>query len=346
MPKLTAKVMAASDAAIQQAADILKTGGIVAIPTETVYGIAANALDGVAVAKIFAAKGRPQFNPIIVHCASTEEAARYVVMNDTARILAQRFWPGPITFILPRAEPCAISELVSAGLPSLAVRVPVHPVTRKLIEVAGVPLAAPSANISGTLSPTTPAHVVESLGDKLDMILAAGPTTFGLESTVLDLTGDVPLILRPGAITKDDLEMTLGCEVRNDFEPSADLNLRPKSPGQLLRHYAPSTKVRLNAVDIAPGEALLAFGSIRFMAVRGVGSVRDLPDTSFKNLSEQGDLNEAAANLFSMLRELDRPEHKTIAIMSIPNTGLGVAINDRLKRAAASGKVAPGVIKA
>lgn len=335
------RVVAASDAAIAEAADMIRAGGLVAIPTETVYGLAANALDGKAVAKIFAAKGRPQFNPIIVHCASAEEAAQYVAMNDMAHALAQRFWPGPVTFILPRAENCAVSELASAGLPTLAIRVPTHPVTSKLIEVAGVPLAAPSANMSGTLSPTTPAHVVESLGGKIDMILAAGPTTFGVESTVLDLTGE-PTILRPGAVTKDDIEMTLCRSVINDFEPRDCTDHGPKSPGQLLQHYAPRTKVRLNAVDIEPGEALLAFGSTRFMAVRGVGSVRDLPEAAFKNLSEQGDLNEAAANLFSMLRELDKHGHKKIAIMSIPNTGLGVAINDRLKRAAGSSMIAAG----
>ena len=332
-------IKAASDQTIEEAAAILRAGGLVAMPTETVYGLAGNALDGKAVARIFEAKGRPTFNPLIIHCASAEEAARYVVMDDRARALAQSFWPGPLSMILPRVADCAVSELAGAGLPTLAVRVPAHPVARKLIEMAGVPLAAPSANVSGEISPTTPAHVAQSLGEALkkgwvDMILAAGACEIGLESTVLDLSSGAPVILRPGAVAAEDIEAVLGENVVYELEAKDSNKNRPKSPGQLLRHYAPSVPLRLNAVDVAPGEALLAFGSIKFMGVRGVGSAKDMPDGMIRNLSEKTDLHEAAANLFAMLKALDRPEHAGIAVMAVPNTGLGIAINDRLKRAA------------
>jgi L-threonylcarbamoyladenylate synthase len=322
----------ANDQAISEAADILRAGGLVAFPTETVYGLGANALDGIAVAKIFAAKGRPQFNPLIVHSHDLESLSHLVDFNDDALRVAARFWPGPLTMILPRRGDCAISDLCSAGLPTLAVRVPSHPVAVKLLSVAGVPVAAPSANRSGTLSPTAPLHVMQSLGDAVDMILAAGPTQFGLESTVLDLSGDTPVILRPGAITAEEISATLGKNVAYDLGDHD----APKSPGQLLKYYAPSIPVRMGAVDVEPGEALLAFGSLKFMGLRGGGFAKDLPDTALRNLSDQGDLYQAAANLFRMLRDLDRPDHTRIAVMNIPDLGVGVAINDRLRRAAAS----------
>ncbi len=325
---------AATPQAIDEAAGILCAGGLVAMPTETVYGLAANALDGVAVAKIFTAKGRPQFNPLIVHVAAADTAEKFVLMDDRARRVAARFWPGPLTMILPRRTDCTISDLCSAGLPTLAIRVPSHPVARALLEKAGVPLAAPSANKSGTISPTTPMHVVGSLGDAVDFVLAAGPCTVGLESTVLDLSAGKPLILRPGAITAEDISVVLGEEVGYDL---GDHNGDVRSPGQLLKHYAPSIPVRLNAVDVAPGEGLLAFGSLKFMGVRGGGFASALPAGSLLNLSEQGDLYEAAANLFRMLRDLDRPAHTGIAVMNIPDQGIGIAINDRLRRAAAGG---------
>ena len=329
------RVIAANDKSIEEAAGILKNGGLVGMPTETVYGLAANALDGKAIAKIYEAKGRPQFNPLIIHVASADEAAKYVVMDERAKALAQKFWPGPITFILPRAKDCAVSELAGAGLPTLGVRVPNHPVALKLIKLADVPLAAPSANASGTISPTTPQHVADSLGDKVDMILAAGACKVGLESTVVDLSGDVVCVLRPGAVTAKEIAEVLGVAVEEHFEVTD----KPKSPGQILKHYAPYIPLRLNAIDVEPGEALLAFSSIRFMGVKGAGAAADLPDTQLRNLSEEGDLHEAAANLFAMLKELDKPEHLRIAVMPIPNTGLGIAINDRLKRAAAAGNL-------
>lgn len=323
----------ASDAAIAEAAAILRDGGLVAIPTETVYGLGANALDGVAVAKIFAAKGRPQFNPLIIHVHDAEALENIVELNDDARLLAARFWPGPLTMILPRKAGGGVSELCSAGLPTLAVRVPSHPVAQKLLSLAGIPVAAPSANKSGSLSPTAPMHVLQSLGDAVQMILAAGHTQFGLESTVVDLSGAVPVVLRPGAITAEEIGEVLDIPVGYDFGEHGD---DVKSPGQLLKHYAPNIPVRLNAVDVEPGEALLAFGSLKFMGMRGGGFAKDLPATALKNLSDEGDLYQAASNLFRMLRDLDRPEHSRIAVMNIPDQGVGIAINDRLKRAAAS----------
>lgn len=329
------RLIEASDAAIIEAATLLNAGGLVALPTETVYGLGANALDGVAVAKIFAAKGRPQINPLIVHGHSAEFLSAYVEFSDDARLVAERFWPGPLTIILPRRPDCNISELCSAGLPTLAVRVPAHPVALKLLAAAQCPVAAPSANKSGTLSPTAPMHVLHSLGDAVDMILASGPTQYGLESTVLDLSGGLPMVLRPGAITAQDIENILGKPVGYDAG-DAHATGGVKSPGQLLKHYAPTIPVRLNAVDVEPGEALLAFGSLKFMGVRGGGFAKDLPAENLRNLSDEGDLYQAAANLFRMLRELDRPGHSRIAVMNIPDQGIGMAINDRLKRAAAA----------
>ncbi len=326
-------IKVANDKTIAEAAAILARGELVVIPTETVYGLGANALDGQAVARIFKAKSRPQFNPLIVHVCDAAEADQYVVMDARARKVAEAFWPSPLTLILPRRENCGISELVSAGLSTLAVRAPAHKVAQAVIKAAGVPIAAPSANASGEPSATTPKHVAESLGENAPYILAAGACDVGLESTVLDLSGDVPTILRPGAVTAEDLEPYLGT-VEIDLGNHDTDNSLIKSPGQLLKHYAPSIPVRLNAVDLEQGEALLAFSSIKFMGINGGGSAADLPDEAYRNLSAEGDLTEAASNLFTMLRELDRPENKGIAVMNIPDIGLGMAINDRLKRAA------------
>ena len=324
----------ATPEALQEAAQLIRGGGLVALPTETVYGLGANALDGKAVARIFEAKGRPAINPVIVHVLSVDEAQKYVVMNAAAQKVAASFWAGALTMILPRRVDCSVSELCSAGLPTLAVRVPSHPVMRAVIEAAGVPIAAPSANRSGTISPTTPLHVAESLGDAVDMILAAGACAIGLESTVLDMSGDVPVVLRPGAISAEEIAAVLGHEVTYDF----GAHDKPRSPGQLLRHYAPSVPLRLNAIDIEQGEALLAFGSIKFMGIKGGGAAKDLPPSMLRNLSDSGDLHEAAANLFRYMRELDKPDHQRIAVMNIPDQGLGIAINERLRRAADSNR--------
>lgn len=315
---------------IRKAAERLREGGLVAFPTETVYGLGADATNDRAVAAIFEAKGRPAFNPVIVHVNDKAEAEAIVDFNAKAALLASVFWPGPLTMILPRRADAKLSLLTSAGLPTQAVRASNHPVARELIKALGRPVAAPSANASGTLSPTTPQHVAESLGDRAGLILAGGKSAVGLESTVVDMTDPVPVLLRPGAVTLEDLKMQLG-EVKVELEALSDA---PKSPGQLLKHYAPKTPLRLNAVDVKPGEALLAFGSIRFMGVAGSGAAKDMPQDMRMNLSETGDLNEAAANLFSMLHQLDARGFRSIAVMNIPETGLGLAINDRLRRAA------------
>jgi len=327
---MTELILDATDDNIRLAAERLKEGGLVAMPTETVYGLGADATNDRAVASIFAAKGRPSFNPVIVHVYNREEAEQAVVFNEQAELLAELFWPGPLTLILPRREGSKVSLLCSAGLPTIAVRCPAHPVARQLIKTLGRPIAAPSANASGTLSPTTPQHVFDSLGDKAGLILSGGKAAVGVESTVVDMTGDVPVLLRPGAVTLEELQMQLG-EVLVETEA---VNENPKSPGQLLKHYAPQTPLRLKAVDIKPGEALLAFGSIKFMGIKGGGAAKDLPMSALQNLSDQGDLEEAAAHLFAMLHYLDSGGFKGIAVMNIPDTGLGVAINDRLRRAA------------
>lgn len=326
------RILAPNNDVLNEAATILRGGGLVAFPTETVYGLGANAHDGVAVAKIFAAKGRPSFNPLISHGDSLEMLRAEAIFDDRALSLADKFWPGPLTMILPRAVTGKICDLVCAGLPTVALRVPNHPVALALIRAACIPIAAPSANASGGLSPTSPRDVVESLGENIDMIIAGGATQYGLESTVVDLSGTDTVIVRPGAVTAEDIADVLGCVVTYDLEAKE----KPRSPGQLLRHYAPRTPVRIRAVDVAVGEALLAFGSTKFMGVRGGGRVDDMDADSLRNLSDKGDLLEAAANLFAYLRALDNGTHTAIAVMDIPNIGIGIAINDRLKRAADS----------
>ncbi len=317
-------IVAANKNSIEEAAEVLRSGGLVGMPTETVYGLAADARNGQAVARIFEAKGRPSFNPLIVHVNDIDQALEIAEINAQEMALAERFWPGPLTMILARRANSGLSDLVSAGLPTVAVRVPAHKTARALIGVCGFPLAAPSANKSGTLSPTTALHVSQSLGGAVDFILADGVCAVGLESTVVDCSGDHPVILRPGGITAEDLGPDVTYYTGDEI----------KSPGQLLKHYAPGVPVRLNAVDVRAGEALLGFGSIKFMGSAEFGAAADLPQQRIRNLSESGDLYEAAANLFAMMRDLDRAEHKAIAVMNIPDTGIGVAINDRLRRAA------------
>ncbi len=327
------KILSLNSKSIKQAVDILNNGGLVAMPTETVYGLAADARNGKAVAKIFVAKGRPQFNPLIVHVNEVEDIAQFAYMNEKDLILADKFWPAPLTMILKRKDNGFLSDLVSAGLDSVAVRIPAHKGARELIRECSFPLAAPSANKSGSLSPTTPAHVAKSLGDNVDLILAGGFCKVGLESTVVDCTGEKPYILRPGGIGSDEISQALGQGVSYDL---GDKGGKVKSPGQLLKHYSPSVPIRLNAVDLNDGEALLGFGALRFMATKSGVLASDLPDDMVCNLSEQGDLYEAAANLFAMLNSLDNPKYNGIAVMNIPDKGIGVAINDRLKRAAQS----------
>lgn len=324
------KILTTNPHSITEGAAVLKAGGLVAMPTETVYGLAANALDGKAIARVFEAKGRPAFNPLIVHVLDLDAVRAIAEVTARDLTLASHFWPGPLTLILKRKENCGISDLVSAGLPTLAVRIPAHKTARALLKACGFPLAAPSANISGQISPTAPAHVAQSLGDKVDIVLADGVCQVGLESTVVDMSGDTVCILRPGIITAEDIERVLNEKVVYEGGGGD----KPRSPGQTLRHYAPSIPLRLNAVDVEVGEALLAFGSTKFMSVRKKGGLDFLPSDSVRNLSEDGDLYEAAAHLFAMLRALDTPAHTAIAVMSIPDQGVGIAINDRLRRGA------------
>ena len=319
----------AKPANISKAAALLRDGGVVAMPTETVYGLAGDATNAEAIARIFTIKVRPAHNPLIVHVSDMKAIEAFAVMNERAQSLAQAFWPGPMTLILPLRDGHSLAPAVTAGLPSVAVRIPAHKTARALIEEAACPIAAPSANLSGQLSPTSAAHVAQSLGNTVDMTLADGRSAVGLESSVIDVSGDQTYLLRHGAITAEDIAR-LGIEL-SDYESD-----EVKSPGQLLKHYAPRIPIRLNAVDVAPDEALLAFGSLKFMGLQGGGSASDLPDTHMRNLSETQDLHEAASNLFAMLHDLDKAGAARIAVMNIPATGLGIAINDRLQRAAAS----------
>ena len=307
---------------IEEAARLIREGELVAFPTETVYGLGGDATNERAVAKIFEAKGRPQFNPLISHVPGSAEAKRLVQWNDTADKLASRFWPGPLTLVLRRAAGSPIALLATAGLDTVAIRAPAHPLAQELIGAAGVPIAAPSANRSGAISPTRAEHVAESLGAKVAMILDGGPCTIGIESTVLDLTSERPTLLRPGGATREAIEAVVGPIAVSEALPAGDA--ARKSPGQLQSHYAPARPVRLEAAAVAADEGLLAFGP-RPLA----GARRTL------NLSVAGDLGEAAANLFAHLRALDRPDIGRIAVMPVPHTGLGLAINDRLRRAAA-----------
>ncbi|MRG72695.1 threonylcarbamoyl-AMP synthase [Alphaproteobacteria bacterium HT1-32] len=307
-------IVEASSTGIDRAAGLLLTGGLVAFPTETVYGLGADATDDRAVARIFEAKGRPSFNPLICHLPSFEAAAEHVVLHDMAHVLAERFLPGALTLVLMRRPDCRVSLLASAGLPSLAIRIPAHPIARRLLEQVGRPVAAPSANRSGGITSTSAQHVASSLGDGPDLILDGGPCQIGLESTVLDLTGDQPVLLRPGGVTQEEIEKLTG-----PVRLAASDDTAPKSPGQLTSHYAPSLPVMLDQVSSQPGGVHLGFGD----------SDGDL------NLSPTGDLVEAAANLFAMMHQLDRRPARIMTIAPIPDTGLGRAINDRLTRAAA-----------
>ncbi len=304
--------------AIELAANCLHDGGLVAFPTETVYGLGADATNDRAVARIFEAKGRPQFNPLISHVSGLEMAMELGQFGALAKELADAFWPGPLTLVVKRSHACPVSLLASAGLETIALRMPNHVVAQGLINRVQRPLAAPSANPSGGVSPTTAAHVAEGLGDRLDMILDGGPCEVGLESTVVSVSdGEDVRLLRPGTITRSELEAVCGAVVSADGHAI-------EAPGMLASHYAPNSAVRLNAKSASPNEALLAFGP------------DIVPHTGpSENLSPAGDLLEAAANLFTMLRRLDARQPKGIAVMPIPQAGIGEAINDRLTRAAA-----------
>lgn len=309
------KILTADDVGVTRAAALLRDGQLVAFPTETVYGLGGDASDDRAVAMIFDAKGRPRFNPLIVHLPSLGEAERYAHFDARARAVAEAFWPGPLTLVLPLREGTGLSPLVTAGLATVAIRIPAHPLARTLLQAAGRPIAAPSANPSGRVSPTRAAHVIDGLSGRIAAVVDGGACAVGVESTILGLDGE-PRLLRPGGIPAEALEAALGGPLA--IGGSAE---KPNAPGQLASHYAPGAAVRLNARAAETGEILVGFGPVK----------GDL------SLSASGDLVEAAANLFHILREADLlsgPQGR-IAFAPIPEHGLGRAINDRLGRAAA-----------
>lgn len=309
--------------AIREAARLLRAGRLVAFPTETVYGLGADATNDRAVAAIFAAKGRPTFNPLIVHFTDADAARREAVFDARADALAHACWPGPLTLVLRRRDGCRLSRLVSAGLDTVALRVPATKIAHDLLTAVAVPIAAPSANRSGDLSPTTAEHVARSLGTAVDMILDGGPTPIGIESTVVDLSEECASLLRPGGLAAETIEALIGPLARPADDPAQAAR---RSPGRLARHYAPRTKLRADARTVAPDEALLAFGP---GAIPGAETARAL-----LNLSPSGNLDEAAANLFAYLHRLDAAGASAIACAPVPMDGLGAAINDRLVRAA------------
>ena len=322
---LKTSVLRASEAAVGSAAHCLREGGLVAFPTETVYGLGADATNAAAIARLYQAKGRPAFNPLIAHVGDLA-AAREIGRFDAAALrLAEAFWPGPLTLVLPKTEHCAVADLATAGLETVAIRIPAHPVARDLLRVFGRPVVAPSANLSGHVSPTTAAHVQSDLEGRIDLIVDGGAVAVGVESTIVGIF-DEPMLLRPGGLPRADIERVLGRALKQPAADAESDSAQPLAPGMLASHYAPRTRVRLGAIQIEPGEALLAFGSD---AVSGIDAA-----AAVMNLSARGDLAEAAANLFGYLRTLDTKGAHNIAVMPIPNDGLGEAINDRLRRAA------------
>lgn len=314
--------MSAGDEAAARAVQILSSGGLVAFPTETVYGLGADATSGEAVARIYEAKDRPSFNPLISHVSTLEDAQLQGVFNDDALKLAQSFWPGPLTLVVPVAPGCQVSELTRAGLKSVALRVPAHPVAQAILSAFGKPVAAPSANRSGRISPTTADHVMQELAGRCELVIDGGATEVGLESTIIACTGSEPVLLRPGGIAREDIERVLGKAIH-----IAGMDAAVTAPGMLASHYAPETFLRLDAVAIERGEALLDFGG----ALRKHAAAAKI----YLDLSPAGDLRQAAANLFACLRRLDEAGAQAIAVAAIPGHGLGAAINDRLQRAAA-----------
>lgn len=308
-----------SDEGVLAAAAALRAGAVIGLPTETVYGLAADATRPESVAAIFAAKQRPSFNPLIVHVADVMDAEELAELGDLGRRLAEAFWPGPLTLVAPLRRPSAIADLATAGLATIAVRVPANLVAQQVLRAVSFPLAAPSANPSGRVSATTAAHVLSDLGDRIELVLDAGPSAIGLESTIVAI-GQRPILLRPGAVSREALEEVVGGRLGLPGSGA-----RPDAPGMLRSHYAPTVSLRIDATTVDPGESLLAFGP-------PVGNANEAVEVV--NLSATGDLGEAATRLFSALRELD-DIGAPIAAMSIPERGLGLAIGDRLRRAAA-----------
>ena len=322
---LKTQVLPAGEAATAAAAGCLAAGGLVGFPTETVYGLGADATNPAAVAGIYQAKGRPTFNPLISHVSDLAAARRIARFDALAIKLAEAFWPGPLTLVLPKASGCAVADLATAGLDTVAIRIPAHPVARDILRAFGGPVVAPSANISGHVSPTIAAHVASDLAGRIDLIVDGGPVEVGVESTIVGCF-EAPMLLRPGGLPREAIERVLGRALAGVPAELAGENAAPLAPGMLASHYAPRTKVRLEAERVEAGEALLAFGP---GAVAGSETA-----IAVMNLSERGDLAEAAANLFGYLRSLDTKAALGIAVMRVPDHGLGDAINDRLRRAA------------
>jgi L-threonylcarbamoyladenylate synthase len=322
---LKTQILPAGEAAVAAAARILAEGGLVAFPTETVYGLGADATNPAAIAHLYQAKGRPAFNPLIAHVGELTAARQIARFDATATALAEAFWPGPLTLVLPKTADCAVAELATAGLETIAIRIPAHPVAREILRLFGGPVVAPSANLSGHVSPTTAAHVQSDLAGRIDLIVDGGAVAVGVESTIVGCF-DGPMLLRPGGLPRAEIERVLGRAVVQRLDEAESDRGQPVAPGMLASHYAPRAKVRLNAVRLEPGEALLAFGLGAISGIDGASAVM--------NLSERGDLDEAATNLFGYLRALDGKGARTIAVMPIPDEGLGEAINDRLRRAA------------
>lgn len=322
------RILKAGPDATATANEVLRAGGLVAFPTETVYGLGADAGNGEAVARLYAAKGRPSFNPLIAHVTDLAAARRLAIFNPAAEALAQAFWPGPLTLVLPKREGCPVSDLATAGLDSIALRVPAHPVAHDILAAFGGAVVAPSANRSGHVSPTTAAHVQADLNGRIDLLVDDGPTHVGVESTIVACL-ETPSLLRPGGIPRTAIEELLGQPLAVPGEavrPDSDSDV-PLAPGMLASHYAPKAALRLDASAVHEGEALLAFGP---ELPPGAGKAHTI-----LNLSPRGDLVEAAAHLFSHLRALDASGARMIAVMPVPHEGLGEAINDRLLRAAA-----------
>jgi len=331
MPALATRIARAGPAAIDEAKAVLTAGGLVAFPTETVYGLGADATNDAAVAKLYAAKERPAFNPLIVHVADLAAARRLAAFDARARRLAGAFWPGPLTLVLRKLPDCPVGLLATAGLDTIALRVPSHPVAHAILSAFAKPVVAPSANRSGSVSPTSAEHVSSDLGGRIDLIVDDGPSPVGVESTILACI-DATVLLRPGAISRDVIVRFLGHDIAAAAAPDASGAAAPPAPGMLASHYAPRAAVRMNAVAVAPGEALLAFGPA---LPADAGNAKTM-----LNLSDRGLVVEAAANLFAHLRRLDACGAAAIAVMPIPEQGLGEAINDRLRHAAAPRDIA------
>ena len=322
---LPTRVTDAGMSSVLEAASVLQRGGLVAFPTETVYGLGADATNPLAVAKLFAAKGRPSFNPLISHVIDQSAAESLGNFNTHAKILARAFWPGPLTIVVPKLSDCNVCDLALSGLQTIAIRVPFHPVSRALIEALSGPIVAPSANLSGRVSPTRSEHVFHDLFGRIDQIIEGGSAEIGVESTIVSCFNDVVQILRPGGVSTDSIHAIVGGALTHKSNRIFDAGA-PLAPGMLASHYAPNARVRLNADVISDGEALLGFGKS--------GTKNAHKAQKQLNLSPSANLLEAAANLFQYLRILDTPEINMIAVSPIPNVGIGEAINDRLQRAA------------